>query len=559
MYIEKRDPKYRPALDKAIQFVLDSQYPIGGWPQRYPARPDFIPDYTQFITFNDDVAAENIDFLLQCYQALGDGRLLDSIRRGMNAFIVLQQGPPQPGWALQYTPDYQPAGARTYEPNSLVTHTTARNIELLIRFYRLTGETKFLARVPEAIDWLASLASPAGVAPAGRTHPTFIELGTNRPLYVHREGSNVVNGRYYIDQNPAKTLGHYGSFRKIDIAGLRAQYDQARALRGADVTRGSPLADPQPAPLPKFFALDPAATETAAAVIGALDARGAWITPLEYMSHPYRGDGPATRPAGDYSTTHVGDDSDTSPFPNTTVTGISTAVYIRRMTVLIKALEAVRSMGEPRVGPQPAGTPVTWRIDDTSAIGGHRVFVEGAPRVVATSRGNVIEFNGRSDGLVVDANPLRGLTAFTIEAEFAPVVGGAVGQTEQRFLHIEESDTGNRALLELRDLGRGLWTLDTYLKSGAAGVTLIDRERVHPSGRWHVASLVYDGATMTHYVDGRKEVSAGAEFVPLASGRTAIGMRMNRVSWFKGQVSRIRVTPTALPQSQLMQVTSVAR
>ena len=30
------------------------------------------PDYTSYLTFNDDVAAENIDFLLKCYQALGD-------------------------------------------------------------------------------------------------------------------------------------------------------------------------------------------------------------------------------------------------------------------------------------------------------------------------------------------------------------------------------------------------------------------------------------------------------------------------------------------------------
>ena len=77
LYVEKRDPRYRPALDKAIQFVLDSQYPIGGWPQRYPLRHEFAkpgkPDYTSFPTFNDDVAAENIEFLLQCYQALGDG------------------------------------------------------------------------------------------------------------------------------------------------------------------------------------------------------------------------------------------------------------------------------------------------------------------------------------------------------------------------------------------------------------------------------------------------------------------------------------------------------
>ena len=86
MYLEKRDPTYRPALDKAIKFVLDSQYPMGGWPQRYPAKPDFIPDYTSFITFNDDVAGENIDFLLQCYQTLGDNRLIDPILRGMQAF-----------------------------------------------------------------------------------------------------------------------------------------------------------------------------------------------------------------------------------------------------------------------------------------------------------------------------------------------------------------------------------------------------------------------------------------------------------------------------------------
>ena len=38
MYVEKYDPKYKPTLDKAIGFVLESQYPIGGWPQRYPLR-----------------------------------------------------------------------------------------------------------------------------------------------------------------------------------------------------------------------------------------------------------------------------------------------------------------------------------------------------------------------------------------------------------------------------------------------------------------------------------------------------------------------------------------
>ena len=111
----------------------------------------------------DDVAAENIDFLIMCYQALGDQRLLDPIVRGMNAFLVTQQGPPQSGWALQYTPDLKPAGARTYEPNALVTHTTATNIELLIRFYRLTGDAKFLARIPDALEWLWGGGTDAGI------------------------------------------------------------------------------------------------------------------------------------------------------------------------------------------------------------------------------------------------------------------------------------------------------------------------------------------------------------------------------------------------------------
>jgi hypothetical protein len=100
IYVEKRDPKFRPALDKAIQFVLDSQYPIGAWPQRYPLMHDFshhgLADYTSYLTFNDAVISANIDFLLQCYEVLGEKRVLDPIIRGMNSFLVTQQGPRSP-------------------------------------------------------------------------------------------------------------------------------------------------------------------------------------------------------------------------------------------------------------------------------------------------------------------------------------------------------------------------------------------------------------------------------------------------------------------------------
>jgi len=343
LYVEKRDPKYRPALDKAIQFVIDSQYPIGAWPQRYPLQHEFshhgLPDYTSYITFNDDVAGENIDLLIMCYQALGDARFLDPIIRGMNAFIVMQQGPPQPGWALQYTMDLKPAGARTYEPNSLVTHTTATNIDLLLKFYRLTGETKFLARVPEVLDWLEGLKLPPGIAPPNRTHPTFIELGTNKPLYVHREGSNVVNGRYYFDYNSKNTLAHYSAFRNIDMAGLRKRYAEAKALSAEDVRKSSPLLKGTGiSALARFLAVEPPSNTPVASVISSLNAQGYWIAPLVYNSHPYKGDGSMKITTGDFSTTYVGDETDTSPYPDDKLMGISTAAYIRNMSILIRSL-----------------------------------------------------------------------------------------------------------------------------------------------------------------------------------------------------------------------------
>jgi PelA/Pel-15E family pectate lyase len=346
LYVEKRDPKYKPALDKAITFVLDSQYPIGAWPQRFPLKSEFShhgnPDYTSYITFNDDVAGENIDFLVMCYQALGDTRVLDAISRGMNAFLVTQQGAPQPGWALQYTTDLKPAAARTYEPLALATHTTATNLDLLMRFYRLTGDTKFLARVPEALDWLQGITLPAGVATRpGTTHPTFIELGTNKPLYVHRRGSNVVNGRYFVDYSPQKPLAHYSAFRRVDVAGMRTRYEQLRQISRAEMLKDSPLeAGAGLLPLRRFFAVESSGGPTVAEALSTLNKDGYWPGRLGYNSHPFTRQGTPDIAPGDFSQTYVGDETDTSPFPDEKLTGISTAAYIRHMSVLIRAVDS---------------------------------------------------------------------------------------------------------------------------------------------------------------------------------------------------------------------------
>ena len=361
LFLEKRDAKYRPALDKAIKFVLDSQYPIGGWPQRFPLKNEFFhhgrPDYTSFITLNDDVASENIDFLIKCYQTLGDRRLLDPIKRGMECFIKTQGPASQPGWALQYTVDLKPAGARTYEPEGYVTHTTGQAIEQLFHFYTLTGDAKFIARIPEALDWLERSRSPKEIVPEGRTHPTFLEVGTNLPLYIHRKGSNVINGEYYADRDPHHTVAHYNSFRFVDVARLRANYEKLKATPVGELTKGSPLLAEKPMPLPRYYTVgnaDLAQMEEDAEIAGKLQHRatqfvtglngdGYWPTPIRYTSHPYTHDGAKEPVPGDFSQERVGDDTDTSPYPSPNPPlGISTGAYVRNMDALIEYLEHVK-------------------------------------------------------------------------------------------------------------------------------------------------------------------------------------------------------------------------
>ncbi|MCB0564482.1 MAG: hypothetical protein KDD01_08925 [Phaeodactylibacter sp.] len=60
--------------------------------------------------------------------------------------------------------------------------------------WRGKNDSKYLEGIPEALDWLESLALPAHLVKDNRTHPMFVELGTDKTLYLHRRGSNVVNG-----------------------------------------------------------------------------------------------------------------------------------------------------------------------------------------------------------------------------------------------------------------------------------------------------------------------------------------------------------------------------
>jgi hypothetical protein len=200
-------------------------------------------------------------------------------------------------------------------------------------------------------------------------------------------------------------------------------------------------------------------------------------------------------------------------------------------------------------GQATSAAATVWQVNSLQRIGGHAVTVLGNPRVVDTPVGKAVEFDGVDDGLVLEANPLAGLDRFTAEIVFELAADGA---EEQRFLHFEESVSGNRALIELRLLSGPAWCLDTFLRHGEASLTLIDKAVLHPAARWHAAALSFDGKTMTHFVDGARELSGTVAFKPLGPGQTSIGVRLNKRSWFKGRIRTIRITPDALAPGKLL-------
>ncbi len=192
---------------------------------------------------------------------------------------------------------------------------------------------------------------------------------------------------------------------------------------------------------------------------------------------------------------------------------------------------------------------VTWKINNLKKIGGQTVEVLGNPQIIKTGKGKAVLFDGIDDAIFINNNPIAGAKAFTIEAVFRPDAGGG---KEQRWFHIEDTEnTESRTLLETR-LNESEWFLDTFLKSGENRCALYAENFKHPTGLWFHVALVFDGAEMRHYINGKLELSGKITIKPFGKGTTSIGVRQNKVYWFKGAVRKLRFTNRALSPNEFM-------
>lgn len=186
-----------------------------------------------------------------------------------------------------------------------------------------------------------------------------------------------------------------------------------------------------------------------------------------------------------------------------------------------------------------------WTFDRLDLIGGHVTTVLGSPRVIDAPVGKAIEFDGVDDAILVGAHPLAGAETFTWEAIFRPD-GGA---RAQRWFHLQEDGTDNRMLFEIR-VADTQWFLDAFAYSNGNEKALINKNALHPVGRWYHVAAVYDGTTYSNYVDGVKQLDFPIVLAPQRAGRAAIGVRLTLVDWFKGAVHLSRFTRRALTPAE---------
>ncbi len=179
---------------------------------------------------------------------------------------------------------------------------------------------------------------------------------------------------------------------------------------------------------------------------------------------------------------------------------------------------------------------IEWHIADLLLSEADSIYIEGTPALVVDNEVRAVRFNGINDGIFINSNPLSGVQSFKLSVLFNP---DSSGNYEQRFLHFGEP-RGDRILLEIR-LIKNQWALDVYLKSGAYSVTLLDTTNLFPTNKWYKIDLHVDSTMVKAFINKNIVYSSNFPYVPMNSGKTSIGVRLNKQYWFCGSIASLKI------------------
>ena len=230
------DARYETAIGRAIDYLLDAQFPSGCFPQVYPLEGS----YHDAATFNDnatvntlrvldEVAAGKYAFATPTQRSRSGGAVDAGIRCIVAAQIRVDAH--LTGWGQQHDPlTLEPTSARSYELTSIAAQETAFIVDFLMS--RPAPSEGLVRAVYAAADWLRPLPVSGysyidyklerreGGAPLwGRLY----EIGTNRVIMANRDGVKLYDwdkltdrrsGYGWYTTKPAETLAAFATWSK---------------------------------------------------------------------------------------------------------------------------------------------------------------------------------------------------------------------------------------------------------------------------------------------------------------------------------------------------------
>jgi len=214
VYSATGQERFRAAFERGFDFLLEAEYDRGGWPMIYPLKSG----YYEHITFNDnsmigvmrllrDAAAGGTPYGF--VDAARRDRASAAVDRGLRVILdaqIVVDGV-RTAWCAQHDAvDLQPRPARTYELVSLSGGESVGIVEYLMEIERPSDEV--IAAIEGAVRWLNAVkltgiavetlrdpALPRGYDRVVVENPDapplwarFYEIGTNRPMFVGRDG-----------------------------------------------------------------------------------------------------------------------------------------------------------------------------------------------------------------------------------------------------------------------------------------------------------------------------------------------------------------------------------
>lgn len=184
---------WRASIERGVRYLLNAQYPNGGWPQIWPLEGGFHDS----ITFNDNAVA-NAAMLLRDVSQGREGfdfvsndlksRAGEATHKAVEVILAAQvrQGDRLLGWPQQVEPmRLVPTSARNYEPRSIASGETTDILIFLMREPNPSAEVK--AAVRGAAAWLEAV----------RVYDKSFEMTDQGRKLIDKPGAGPIWSRNY--------------------------------------------------------------------------------------------------------------------------------------------------------------------------------------------------------------------------------------------------------------------------------------------------------------------------------------------------------------------------